>query len=262
MIMLGFIKKYCGTLIFFTLVGLVGGFFVGLYLLDGYPESVRAELILELEGMGVGGDLAGVVLGVITAFQSAGYGLVLGAAGIYFAKRVGLWRDEKHITKKPLMISALAALVCGAVMILSDVLFFGRYSDVIMSSYAAKPSLDYIIATVTYAAVIEEVMCRLLAMSLAAFLLHRLFEKNKEMPSTFVLISANLISAMLFAAGHLPVTVMMIGTSPLIIFRCFLLNGGLGLVFGWLYRRWGLRYAMIAHGGCHVVSKLIWVLLL
>ena len=33
-----------------------------------------------------------------------------------------------------------------------------------------------------------------------------------------------------------------------------------GLAFGWLYRKYGLRYAMIAHGGCHVVSKLIWIL--
>ena len=39
-----------------------------------------------------------------------------------------------------------------------------------------------------------------------------------------------------------------------------LLNGGFGLAFGWLYRRFGLRYAMIAHGGCHVVSKMIWLL--
>ena len=68
------------------------------------------------------------------------------------------------------------------------------------------------------------------------------------------------MSALLFAAGHLPATLMMLGSSPMIIFRCFLLNGGFGLAFGWLYRKYGLRYSMIAHGGCHVVSKLIWIL--
>ena len=66
--------------------------------------------------------------------------------------------------------------------------------------------------------------------------------------------------ALLFAAGHLPTTFVTLGNSPLILFRCFLLNGTFGLAFGWLYRRYGLRYAMIAHGGCHVVSKLIWIL--
>ena len=53
---------------------------------------------------------------------------------------------------------------------------------------------------------------------------------------------------------------MLMRLTPMIIFRCFLLNGGFGLLFGWLYRKYGLRYAMIAHGGCHVVSKLIWIL--
>ena len=35
-----------------------------------------------------------------------------------------------------------------------------------------------------------------------------------------------------------------------------------GLLFGWLYRKHGLQYAMIAHGGCHLISKLIWILFL
>jgi membrane protease YdiL (CAAX protease family) len=74
------------------------------------------------------------------------------------------------------------------------------------------------------------------------------------------LIAANVVSVVLFAAGHLPATNALMGLTPMIIFRCFLLNGGIGLMFGWLYRKYGLRYAMIAHGGCHVVSKLIWIL--
>ena len=39
-------------------------------------------------------------------------------------------------------------------------------------------------------------------------------------------------------------------------------NGGIGLMFGRLYRKHGIAYAMIAHAGCHIVSKLIWVLFL
>ena len=74
--------------------------------------------------------------------------------------------------------------------------------------------------------------------------------------------NSNIIAALLFAAGHLPATFAILGTSPLLIARCFLLNGGLGLLFGRLYRKYGLRYAMIAHGGCHVVSKLVWILFL
>ena len=92
--------------------------------------------------------------------------------------------------------------------------------------------------------------------SAIAFALQKLFRKE----GVATLIAANVICAILFAAGHLPATIMMIGATPMIIFRCFLLNGSLGLLFGYLYRKFGFRYAMIAHGGCHVVSKLIWIL--
>lgn len=191
---------------------------------------------------------------------SAGYGLALGTLGILLAKRIGLWKDERKLTKKPLIEAGIVSVIGGLVLILSDIFFFGRYSEVIMNSYAVKPTIPYVIATVTYGAVIEEVMLRLFLMSLIAFIIHKIFCKKKEMPNDKTLIVANIIAAILFAAGHLPATLIMIGNSPMIIFRCFLLNGALGLLFGRLYRKYGLRYSMIAHGGCHVISKLIWIL--
>ena len=105
-------------------------------------------------------------------------------------------------------------------------------------------------------------MLRLFLMSLVALVLHVIFERRREGVSTAVLVAANVVCALLFAAGHLPVNDMMFGLTPVIVLRCMLLNGIFGLAFGWLYRRYGLRYAMIAHGGCHVVSKLIWILFL
>lgn len=250
--MKNFAKTYWKTLLFFTLVGLVGGFFTGIYLLDCYPLEVQEQLLEQ--------GMTNTILGLITAIQSAVYGFFIGALGIILAKKINLWKDEKSITKKPLIVSVIVSIFCGVVMILSDILFFGYYSEVILSSYAVKPTISFIIATVTYGAVIEEVMLRLFAMSLIAFILHKLFEKNSENTSTLILIISNVIAATIFAAGHLPTTFIMIGSSPIIILRCFLLNGGIGLLFGRLYRKYGLRYAMIAHGGCHIVSKLIWIL--
>ena len=258
--MKAFIKAYWKTLLFFAAVGLVGGFFVGLYTLSSYPEDIRQMLVDELSALGLEAFPVDILLGVITALQSAGYGLVLGAIGIVLAKQIGLWKDERTITKRPLLISLAVSVLGGLLLILPDLFFFGRYSEVIMNSYATKPTASYLLATVTYGAVIEEVMLRLFAMSLIAFLLHKLFGKGSEKPSSAILIVANLLAALLFAAGHLPATLMMIGSTPMIIFRCFLLNGIFGLVFGFLYRKYGLRYAMIAHGGCHVISKLIWIL--
>lgn len=255
-----FIKSYWKTILFFTVVGLIGGFFVGIYLLDSYPAEIRQQLIDELAAAGLGQFPVDILMGVIAALQSAGYGLILGAIGIWLGKMAGLWKDERRITKKPLILSLIVSVIGGLSLILPDLLFFGQYSQVIMDSYATKPTIPYLLATVTYGAVIEEVMLRLFTMSLIAVILHKLFGKGHDKPTVAVLVLSNVIAALLFAAGHLPATIVTIGTSPMIIFRCFLLNGGFGLLFGYLYRKYGLRYAMIAHGGCHVVSKLIWIL--
>ena len=245
-----FVKKYWKTILFFALAGLIGGVFIGMYLLDSYPEEIRQQITEQ--------GINSFLMGLITAVQSAGYGLVLGTVGILLGKKTGLWKDERKLEKKPLIRTAVVAILSGLLLILPDLLFFGNYSEVIRDSYTVKPTVSYILASVIYGGVIEEVMLRLFTMSLVAFLLQKLF--RKEIATVGILIAANVIAALLFAAGHLPTTAMLMGISPLIIFRCFLLNGGFGLLFGWLYRKYGLRYAMLAHAGCHVVSKLIWIL--
>ena len=255
-----FIKTYWKTLLFFTVIGLIGGFFTGLYVLDSYPPEMQQQLADELAASGLNQLPIDIMLGIISAVQAAGYGIVLGAIGIWLGKKTGLWKDEKTITKQPLAASILVSIVAGATLILSDLLFFGNYSEVIMDSYSVKPTIPYLIASVLYGGVIEEVMLRLFWMTMVAFVLWKLFDRKNERPSTAIVIVANVIAALLFAAGHLPATAAMIGLSPMIVFRCFLLNGGCGLLFGWLYRKYGLRYSMIAHGGCHIVSKLIWIL--
>lgn len=247
-----FVKTYWKTIAFFALIGLIGGFFTGLYLLDSYPADMQQQIM--------GQGLTRPILGLVTAVQSAGYGLVCGVLGILLGKKTGLWKDERSLEQRPLMVANIAAIVGGMALILPDLLYFGRHIQPIMDSYAVKPTLAYILAAVLYGGVIEEVMLRLFMMSLVAFLLHKLFWKKQENTPTAALVTANVVSALLFAAGHLPATAMLMRLTPMIIFRCFLLNGGFGLLFGWLYRKYGLRYAMIAHGGCHVVSKLIWIL--
>ena len=250
--MKNFIRTYWKTLLFFTLAGLVGGFFTGLYLLDSYPVDLRQQMLEQ--------GITAPILGFVSAVQAAGYGLILGALGIALGKKTALFGNEKTIERKPLLATAAVAVVAGLGIILPDLLFFAKFSSVIAQSYAVKPTVSYLLASVLYGGVIEEVMLRLFMMSLIAFILFKLFEKKSEKPSTAILVTANVIAALLFAAAHLPATAATMGLTPMIVFRCFVLNGGFGLLFGWLYRKYGLRYAMLAHGGCHIISKLIWIL--
>ena len=74
-----------------------------------------------------------------------------------------------------------------------------------------------------------------------------------------MIIAANILAAILFAAWHLPATAMIFGNlTPLLLVRCFLLNGGFGMLLGWIYRKFGIQYAMLSHATLHMVSKLIW----
>ena len=251
-IMKQFIKKYWKTLLFFAVAGLVGGFCTGLYVLDSYPPEMQQEALAQ--------GLTPTIMALVSSVQAVGYGVVLGIIGIWLGKKTGLWKDETDFAKKSLLITLVIAVIGGLALILPDLLFFGRYNEVIMNSYAAKPTVVYIIGAILYGGVIEEVMLRLFLMTVIAFVLWKLFARKEEKPTLAILVASNIIATLLFAAGHLPATFMMIGNSPLILFRCFLLNGGFGLLFGYLYRKHGLRYSMLAHAGCHIVSKLIWIL--
>ncbi|MBQ8332231.1 MAG: CPBP family intramembrane metalloprotease [Clostridia bacterium] len=120
-----------------------------------------------------------------------------------------------------------------------------------------------VLASVLYGGIVEEIMLRLFVMSLIAFILAKLFCCAEDELPAWVFVTANFIAAVLFAAGHLPATVTTFGTlTPMILIRCFLFNGGFGILFGHLYRRYGIQYAMISHALLHILSKLIWALFL
>ena len=45
-----------------------------------------------------------------------------------------------------------------------------------------------------------------------------------------------------------------------ILIRCFLFNGGFGLAFGHLYKKYGIGYAVIAHGMAHLISDILMII--
>lgn len=77
--MKNFIKTYWKTLLFFAIIGLLGGFFTGIYMLDSYPAEMQQQLLEQ--------GITKTMLGLVTAAQSAGYGIALGALGILLGKK-------------------------------------------------------------------------------------------------------------------------------------------------------------------------------
>ena len=250
--MKAFLKEHGFHLLFATAAGLVGGWFTGIYAAETLAPALQEEVLSTL------GSLE--LLYAVSALQAAGYALVLGAVGILLAKKLGLWRPIT-LQRKGVTAAAATALAGGALIMALDLLVFAPQSQWIADSYAVKPNAAVWLASILYGGVVEEIMLRLFLLSLIALLLWKLFARAADTAPTWCIVTANILSAMLFAAGHLPSTALATALSPVIIVRCFLCNGSLALVFGRLYRLHGIQYAMLAHAGCHIVMKTIWMML-
>lgn len=242
-------KKYLVFALAMMPIAAVGGWFVSLYQLDLYGEAMRDEIIAQLGSV--------TVLCVVSAVQASMYAAVCAFLGGIMAEKIGLWRPIR-LARRPLMITIAVSLACGLLFSL-DYWTFGAAIPQIQPATAAGLTVSGIISAVLYGGVVEELMLRLFCMSGVALILGKLTRREGK----GVLIAANVIAALLFAAGHLPATVVAFGAlTPLLIVRCFLLNGGFGLLFGELYRRYGIAYAMLSHMLLHLVSRAIWAVLI
>lgn len=229
---------------------LVGGYFTGIYTLEHSTDELAGQIVEQLGSPGA--------FYLLTMVQSTVYAVIATILGYFLANRVGLVRPlgfQRDILKRTLPIIVLLGILFAA-----DYFVGGALIPEVAADYEKGISPAYFIASLTYGGVIEEILMRWFLMSLIAWILVMIFARKKEKADlpTWILIGANIIAALVFAAGHLPATVAFFGgITPVILLRCFLLNGGFALVFGGFYRKYGIQYAMLAHFGVHLVSKLI-----
>ena len=251
-------KKYMRDnwkfLLFVLCSGLIGGYCAGSYL----PEMLSQEMLQQMREQGTTAETAALVGAVQYGVL---YGVILAAIGLILSKKVGLWK-EIRFDKKAVVPTAIVTVISALCLFPGDRLIFGPFSAWVKDQYSVSPGLPKIIAGLLAGGVIEEVMMRLFFMSLLALIIRKLFRKNEKDIPVGVFAAANVVSALLFAAGHLPGTMAMTALTPLLLFRCFLFNGGLGLCFGYLYRKYGIVYAMAAHGAAHLISDLLMVILI
>ncbi len=252
-----FLKRFKKPLLFVLAlvpIAIAGGYFTGVYGWDELTDAVKRQILAQ-----TGNDLNRYYL--IATLQSLIYALIFGFFGYILSEKTGLMKPVKF-EKKPVLVTIGMTLFTGLVLC-TDLVYFRNHIPQIAEMYQGKPSFAYWMASVLYGGVIEEILLRLFMMSLLAFLAWKVFFRREAAPPTGVIIAANIIAAFLFAAGHLPSTMQMFGEiTRMILLRCFLLNGVGGLVFGYLYRKYGIQYSMMAHAGAHIVWKIIWILLL
>ncbi|HSL28667.1 MAG TPA: CPBP family glutamic-type intramembrane protease [Anaerolineales bacterium] len=108
-----------------------------------------------------------------------------------------------------------------------------------------------------YGGIAEEIQLRLFMMTLFVWLGRFVSKTAEGKPTAGVFWTAAVLAAILFGLGHLPATATLIPLTPLVVMRAIVLNGLLGVAFGWLYWKHGLEAAILSHFAADIVLHVI-----
>lgn len=147
--------------------------------------------------------------------------------------------------------AALWGVVTGVVIILADKVF-GQYIPQLAVTNSKIAVWKTLLASL-YGGIVEEILMRLLLVSLLAWLLGKIFRSTEVVKNNLIMWTAIILAAVLFGLGHLPITASITQITPIVVVRAIVLNGIGGLVFGWLYWKKGLEHAIVAHFSADIV---------
>jgi Type II CAAX prenyl endopeptidase Rce1-like len=183
--------------------------------------------------------------------------------GLLIARHIGLGVPllEGLLAGKNVTSRALAtigpALILGIasstiVLILELTVFWPRLPKA-MREDVPIPALWKRLLASFYGGIDEEILLRLFLLSLLAWLIGLAWHLPDGRPTLGALWLATIIAAVIFGLGHLPTTAALVKLTPLLIVRAILLNGVVGVATGYLFWRYGLEAAMLAHFSADIV---------
>jgi hypothetical protein len=197
------------------------------------PERLRLLVLIQPAVL----SLLAVVVGWRTS-RRTGLGLPILEGGL------------ARVTSRGLAEAGAVALVGGATLLL-----YGWLTSRVFVLEGAEAISLSLATRLLYGGITEEVLLRWGLMSLFAWLLIRLARRPAGRARDLIL-AANVAAAVVFALGHFPAFALVPGAEPVHYLLSFVANAGLGVLFGGLFARHGLEYAILAHGGTHLLAVL------
>ncbi len=148
-------------------------------------------------------------------------------------------------------------LVVFVVMALFERFIFAPHVPAALreSDARAKPWTRFLASF--YGGIDDEILMRLFLVSGLAWILGRFWQAAAGLPAAGAFWTAIVLAAVLFGLGHLPATRDLTPITPMLVVRAVVLNGVAGVAFGWLYWRYGLEAAMVAHFSADILLHLI-----
>ena len=209
---------------------------------------------------------------LISTAQTALLLLIAVLAGLWASRRLGLavplvsaWLTAQPLPRdagRSLLWAFAIGLAVGAVLILLDMLVFAHMPSLAplvnsASNGGARPSAWQGLLASFYGGIDEEILLRLGLMSVLALGLRALFRRRDIALPPAIFWTANILAAVLFGLGHLPATAALVPLTAAVVLRAIMLNGVAGIVFGVLFRRYGLEWAMVSHFAADIVLHVI-----
>lgn len=228
----------------------------------GIIAIIPYELTI-MQGQPLPEGLSSTVVIAINSTVQMLYVFVLILFGLRMQSRTGLgvpllegivYNKSRPQFSKTWLINGIAVAAIGSIIIVLLDLFI--FSPMIHTSVEQVPSPTWwqgLLASF-YGGITEEVMLRLFGMTFIVWILARVTGRRKtDIPASFYYV-AIVLTALLFGLGHLPATAQIFGElSAVLVVRALVLNGLLGLWFGFLYWKRGLEYAICAHFAADIV---------
>lgn len=195
--------------------------------------------------------------------QSALFVAIAVWLGVCLAPKVGLRATvfEAAVTHRSIVSALRPQLIPGFVAgVFGGVALFaigGSASPAVLAEVEPPFTLPFL-ARVLYGGVTEELLLRWGLMTLLVWLAWRFLQYRSGAPRPLYVWLAIVVSALLFGAGHLPAATMQTAelTGYVVLFIVGT-NTAFGVLFGYLYWRYSLEAAMIAHATAHMVSYVL-----
>lgn len=221
---------------------------VGLAMLLGVPGIIVLVLV---------GNLPEGLSPLLLAINPLIFLSIAAIVGAWAAPKVGL--KSWSLTGAPmntvsLMQVAIAGMVVGAVLAPFDHWTSSVWNVGVIPAQTMlnPPDFKALVFGVTYGGMTEEILMRWGLMSVLMLGLMKVASRQTAG------ILAILITAAVFAAGHLPALFLSTPDVPaILLIRVLAYNAVLGIWFGWLYLNRDLESAMKAHAGFHIGLFLI-----
>ncbi len=205
-----------------------------------------------------------LALRLLSSIQPAIILLVAVLLGVVLAPKVGLSAPVAEAAAsggnivsalKPQIVPGIAGGLAGGVCVVLTALVSRPFlAPEVAEGFGKLGQFLPVVTRLLYGGITEELLLRWGLMTLIAWAAWRVFQNRKGTPKPAVYIGAILLSAIVFALGHLPIAYML-SSEPTLgqTFFVIVANSVFGVIAGFLFWKRGLESAMIAHALAHVV---------